>query len=402
MLTILWLALAADADADTDADTHRAPSALVTEARAQLASATAADCPAVLDTARRLDMAQRTATDALLESVHPSRRPEPWLTAGASFDPSQLRSGDVLLSRGDRLSSEGIARIGVHPGHFSHNALVYVDDDGQAWTIEAYLERGAVVQPLEAFLADGVHRVAVLRPRDADTGEEAARWAYQRIRRGPPIPYDEALDAADPTELYCSQIAGWAYAQAGGPRDLPLHPTPLDHDARGPMFAAMGVSVPTFSAPADLLFDPRFQLVAEWRDVEALERMRRQDAVVEAVFTWMDDEGYRLTPRLGQVATVDLGLALRRTPGLGALLDHRLHPRGERGFLITALTLQQAGEVLFDALEADLGEARTTPAELRQRVEALRQADRLAWADRPRRAKLHRLYAPASRHGEVD
>lgn len=345
--------------------------------------------------ARDLDMAQRRLTDDVLESVRPQHRPDAWLTAGEGFDPSQLRSGDVLVSRGDQLSSAGIASIGAYDAHFSHNALVYVDDAGQAWTVEAYLEKGALVQPLEDFLAHGVRRVAVMRYHDADAAERAAASAFERVAHGPTIPYDESLDADDPTRLFCSQVAGWAFARSGGPVDIPLQRTPLDHDRRGPMFAGMGVTVPAFTAPADILFDPRFELVAEWRDVEALETLRRQEAVVQGVLGWMDHEGYGLTPRFRQKATVDVGLALRRTPGLGQLVADRLHPEGERGFLVTSLTLQQAGTVLFEQLEAERGDRRSTRDELDALVVELRAADRELWAANPRKATMHRLFAPA-------
>jgi len=335
---------------------------------------------------RGLDMVLRREADLALQRQGASSS---WLSVDPTFGPHALRSGDVLVSRGDKLSSAGIASIGVHPSHFSHNAVVYVDDAGQAWTIEAYLEKGAIVQPLEAFLGHGVARVAVARFHDEALAAEAAQAAYTRVVDGPAIGYDAGF-TDDRSTLYCSEIAGWAFSLVGGPDDLPLHPTPFDHEGRGAMFAAMGVTVPHLSAPADVLFDPRFELVAEWRDMGLLEELRRQDAVVAGLFGWIE-QGYELQPRFAQRATVDVGLALRRTPGFGALLADQVHPDADRQFLVASLTLQTAGLVVFDELERRTGGRVLTDAQLADEVQTIWRRDAQRAHRQPRKARLHRL-----------
>jgi hypothetical protein len=290
----------------------------------------------------------------------------------------------------------GIAHIGAIDSTFSHNALVYIDDAGRAFTVEAYLERGAIVQPLADFLDHDLGRVVVLRHPDAALAELAAAAAYHRVAHGEPIHYDGGLDHTDGGErLFCSEIGPWAYAQAGGPPDLPLHPTRYPREQNPAFFDAMGLPQAILTAPADLLFDPRFQLVGEWRDLGQLETMRRHDAIAESLFTWMERDGYALSPRWSHRATVDVGLGVRRTPLLGSLVADRLHPHSERDFLITGLALQQAGELLWHELQPRI-DAEETPTRERllAELQLIRDEDLAAG---PRGGALHRVLRPPMR-----
>lgn len=337
---------------------------------------------------RGLDMALRRRTDAVLKA---QGAPSGWLATAPGFGPDAIRSGDVLVSRGDKISSAGIASIGVHDSHFSHNAMVWIDEAGQAWTVEAYLEQGAIVQPLEAFLAHGVGRVVVMRHDDPALAARAAEAAYRRVAEGPAIAYDHRLDADDDSTLFCSEIATWSFRLVDGP-EVPLHRMPFDHDARGRLFADLGVVVPAMTAPSDVLFDPRFTPVAEWRDMELLDTMVRYEAVVAATFRWLD-EGYVLTPRFAQKATVSMGLALRRSP-LGGTVAHMVHPKGDPVFLLPSLTLQTVGLHLLDELDDRLGEGPVDRAALDAELERIRRQDAELAKVAPRKATLHRLMSP--------
>ena len=63
-----------------------------------------------------------------------------------------FRSGDVLLVRGSAHNSAAIARIGDVDTQFSHVALIYIDPEGKHWIVEALIEEGAVIKPLEEVL----------------------------------------------------------------------------------------------------------------------------------------------------------------------------------------------------------------------------------------------------------
>jgi hypothetical protein len=342
---------------------------------------------------RRFDLATRYAIDHLLMA---QAGPEAWLTTDAFHGIDDLRSGDILVTRGNALSSAGIAHIGVIDSQFSHNAMVHIDPKGRAWTIEAYLERGGLVQPLDDFLAHGLGRIVVVRHDDGALAARAAHLAYQRVAFGAAIDYDEAFDSSDGGEqLFCSEIGPWAFQMAGGPDDMPLHKTVFPHASNGAMFASLGVVTDTLAAPVDLLFDPRFAVVGEWRDLESLETMRRQDAVVEAMFGWMEQETYALDASWAHRATVDVGLALRRTPGLSRVVQSRIHPHGDRQFLVTGLALQDAGERLHEAFEQALGhEAHPSRARMSAVLEQIREDDLAVWQAHPRKASVHRVLHP--------
>jgi hypothetical protein len=341
--------------------------------------------------ARRADLAGRYLADHVY-AVAPHA--DPWRSQTGFRGIEDLRAGDLLLTRGDQLSSAGIAHMGQVDSQFSHNAMVHVDADGKLWTIEAYLEKGAHTQPVEDFLQHGLGRIVVVRFEDPALAARGAALAFDRVRNGAPIPYDEAFDGDDPSELFCSEVGPWAIAMAGGPTDIPRSRTVFPQAQNPDLFRQMGVSAHTLPAPADPMFDPRFQLVAEWRNVDQLDAMWRQDAVVESVFTWMEAEGYALTPTWANRATVDVGLAVRRTPVVGGLLSERLHPQGDRQFLVAGLALQQAGTSLAADFDAAVPPGSSWDAQ-KAALDELRDADLATWRESPRSAGLHRVLAPA-------
>ncbi|MEZ4320614.1 MAG: YiiX/YebB-like N1pC/P60 family cysteine hydrolase [Myxococcota bacterium] len=349
--------------------------------------------PGCISGARRFDLAVRYLTDHfyLAGTDH-----DAWVGTPGFGGPEDLRAGDILVTRGAGLSSAGIAHIGQLDSQFSHNAMVHVDAEGRVWTVEAYLERGALVQPLDRFLEHGLGRIAVIRFEDPELAARGAALAYDRVATGPAIDYDEAFDSSSADELFCSEIGPWAIGLAGGPTDLPLHRTRFPRSTNPAMFDAMGIDADDLAAPVDLLLDPRFTLVAEWRAVEHLEDMRRQDAVVESVFTWMERDGYTLEARWADRATVDVGLAVRRTPVLGRALASRVHPHGDRGFLVAGLAMQQAGEAVYTELNARLDPVGyTSREEMLTLLERIRAEDLATWHATPRKARFHRNLHPA-------
>ncbi len=372
--------------------------------------ADALDAPCVTG-ARRFDLATRYLADHLF--VLDARVAadlgvaaiSDWQTTAAFTGVDDLQAGDLLVTRGDALSSAGIAHIGRIDSQFSHNAMVHVDEHGRKWTVEAYLEKGALVQPLEDFLGHGLGRIVVVRYDDPALAAKGAALAYDRVANGDPIDYDEAFDGSSADELFCSEIGPWALELAGGPTNIPLHPTRFPRAENPRMFDAMGIDVDMLSAPVDVLVDPRFSIVGEWRSVPHLEEMRRQDAVVESLFRWMEEDGYALDPTWSNRAFVDVGLTLRRTPGLGRLVANRVHPHGDRQFLVAGLALQQAGEALYTDFErateglAD-GEGPEagflTRDEMLAVLEQLRQRDHERWLAKPRKAGFHRVLHPDS------
>jgi len=299
-----------------------------------------------------------------------------------------LASGDVLLSRGDAFVSAAIARLGDVDGNFSHVALVYVDPASRGvFTIEAHIEIGAVVAPLEKYLTDGKSRALVFRQKDPALAAEAARVMVERVKKasagGRNVPYDFGMvmdgKQAD-AELFCSEVAslGYAIASGGGLR-MPRYRTVLrmKNDA---FLKAIGIAAEESFAPSDLEVETRFELVAEWRNLGKTQRSRMTDAVITQIYAMMDEKGYELRNPVGDAIKRDLVYTARRLPLFSALLKERFPRNMPRATLGMMLALDRTAEAMLAQLEqANVAQvARTgmamTGAEMRAFLRALPDA----------------------------
>lgn len=201
----------------------------------------------------------------------------------------RIHSGDLLVSRGGYPTSALIARGNDYPGNFSHVALVYVDSaTGAATTIESHIEVGVLVATPEQYLADKKLRILVLRLRadlpaiaaDPLLPHRAAAALLARARAGH-IAYDFAMDYADPSKLFCSEVAAAAYRAEG----ITLWTGLSTISARGlrNWLAAFGVRHFETEEPSDLEYDPQLAVVAEWRDPAELFRDHVDNAVIDAM-----------------------------------------------------------------------------------------------------------------------
>jgi hypothetical protein len=243
----------------------------------------------------------------------------------------EFRDGDVLLVRGQLTNSAAIARIGDVDSQFSHVGIVHITERGRRWVVEALIEEGASLTPLDAALSHGLGRAVLFRHRNADLARRAARTMFDRVRAsrrmfGRWIPYDFTMDPATPSGMFCSKLIAIAYAQAsGGALKLPAHPTSLGLKNRD-FLERLGVTARTTFAPADLEIEPAFDVVAEWRDYRITPAIRTQDLLMSKLFDWMDEHGYKFRDTLGSRL---IGL-LGRTSGLlpDVFKDYLLVPLG--------------------------------------------------------------------------
>lgn len=219
---------------------------------------------------------------------------EPSVTPTAEILGVELHSGDILISRGGVPTSALIARGNDYPGNFSHVALVYVDRRSRAaWVVEAHIERGAAVASFSDYLRDVKLRVMALRLR-ADLPaavanpmlpNEAAAFAYHEARSRH-IPYDFAMDAADHSQLFCSEVASAAYARFGVTLWMGL--SHISSPGLASWLAAFGVRHFETEEPSDLEYDPQLTVVAEWRDAATLRTDHVDNAVVDALLESAD------------------------------------------------------------------------------------------------------------------
>jgi hypothetical protein len=215
-----------------------------------------------------------------------------------------FQAGDLLLMRGMHHNSAAIARIGDVDSQFSHLCIVHTDEAGKQWVVEALIEAGAVINPLDAALAHGVGRCVLFRHKDADLARRAAALIYDHVRSshgkgGKRIWYDFSMELSSPeTELFCSKLVRMAYGLASDRKyALPTFTTRYDMQNRD-FVDRVGVTAHETFAPADIELEPDFDIVAEWQDYRVTSRLRLQDLLMDKLFRWMDEYGYRFKPDL--------------------------------------------------------------------------------------------------------
>lgn len=209
-----------------------------------------------------------------------------------------FRSGDLLLMRGMHHNSAAIARIGDVDSQFSHLAIIHTDADGKHWVVEALIEEGSVINPLSYTLQHGLGRCVLFRHRDRQVAARAAAVIHDVVRRsqergGRHIWYDFTMELAGDKELFCSKLVRKAYALATDQQYmLPTFTTRFDMKNRD-FVERIGVTARETFAPADIELEPSFDLVAEWQDYRVTSRLRLQDLLMDRLFLWMDEHGYR-------------------------------------------------------------------------------------------------------------
>ena len=226
----------------------------------------------------------------------------PGLGEGTSVD---FRAGDVLLVRGRLSNSAAIARIGDVDAQFSHVGIVHGEPASGQWLVEALIEDGSVITPLEEVLNHGLGRAMLFRHRDPVLARNAASYAADRVRgaQGTPwgwTPYDFSMEMEGEDRFFCSKLVRYGYVGAsdGALAHLPTFPTRLSMKNRD-FFDRLGVTAVDTFAPADFEVEPVFDVVAEWRDYRVTSALRMQDLVMSKLFDWMEDHGYRFKEGLG-------------------------------------------------------------------------------------------------------
>jgi hypothetical protein len=279
----------------------------------------------------------------------------PTMMLNPAFSSHELRSGDILLSRGNAVVSAAIARIGDDDGQFSHIALIYIDEkspERKIYSIEAHIEIGVVVAPIEKYLTDGKVRSVIYRPKDARFASIAAKLMYDRVSAesqggGSNIPYDFGMDMTDTRELFCSEVASLGYSLASSKQfEIPLFKSTMTMKNKT-FLNAIGVSVTETFAPTDIDVDPRFELVAEWRDLTKTQDARFLDAILTNMYDWMDSYDYILDSSLGQKLLHSGAWAARKTILFSKLLEEKFPTNMSSSALNTMVSLGEVGDRLL-------------------------------------------------------
>lgn len=273
-----------------------------------------------------------------------------------------FRSGDVLLVRGSAHNSAAIARIGDMDSQFSHMAMIYIDPQGKHWVVEALIEEGAVIKPLEEVLDTGLGRAVLYRFKDPVIAAAAAKLAYDRVMNAAtgitrPIPYDFSMQMRGRRKLFCAKLVAQAFSDATGGRvKLPAFKTRFDLAKNRDFFRAIGVTARETFTPGDIDLDPRFELVAEWQDYRLTPRLRRQDMTMTKFFEWMEERGYRFRDDLMiRIIAIFGRLSSYLSEGARSLVAGSLPrvPRNmPRSCVAAIVMLHKSAEEVMPALEA--------------------------------------------------
>ncbi len=226
--------------------------------------------------------------------------PEPSATPVTTVQGVEIHSGDILVSRGGYPTSALIARGNDYPGNFSHIGLVHVDSVTHAVSvIQAHIEQGVAIASAEEYLRDKKLRIMVLRLRadlpqlaaDPLLPHRAATRALERAR-SEHIPYDFTMDYADPSRLFCSEVASWPYHDLGV--TLWMGISTITRPGLRRWLASFGIQHFETEEPSDLEYDPQLVVVAEWRDPATLFQDHVDNAVIDAMLEGAEG-GDRLT-----------------------------------------------------------------------------------------------------------
>lgn len=222
-------------------------------------------------------------------------KPNTW--TNPKFTGFELKAGDVMLIRGKSYVSAMIARIADEEGNFSHLAIVGEDKAGNKYVIEALIQYGTIITPLEKWRKEADARVALFRQPDEALGKKAARMMYDKARQAldakKGIKYDFAMDDSDYSTLFCSETIRWAYDMAsGGKFMVPKFKSTVSKFKNSEYPRSLGVTKTSLFAPYDIEVDPRFSFIAENRYYPLLRQVRMQDAVLQSVYGWMIEKDY--------------------------------------------------------------------------------------------------------------
>lgn len=219
----------------------------------------------------------------------------PLVLLNPKFKNLKIQSGDIFLIRGTSFASASIARVGDIPTNMSHIAIVGHDEKGELYVMESLFEKGTTYYKLKDYLnLERLPRVMLLRFKHPSLGKRAGGIAYQIVhqahKKGLPLPFDIGMDSANHERVYCAELAKISYERASeGKLSIPQYMTSFQRaQDHGSFLKGMGIYVRKSFAPTDLDVDPRFEVVAEYRDLGLLAESRMYDVALSSLFKKME------------------------------------------------------------------------------------------------------------------
>jgi hypothetical protein len=314
-----------------------------------------------------------------------------------------LQSGDVIISRGNAYTSAAISRIGVDEAQFSHASFVYQDPEGKTYTTEAHIEIGSVVEPFQVHLDQQNARTVVYRYKDSVHAHAASVAIMERVKKNQAkkknVPYDFAMKYLEPEDLFCSEVIYAGFQMTAVPLDVPIYKSTFSKGLI-PFLNRMGIEVnesniETFEtfAPGDLEFDPRFELVAEWRHPHKVRNSLIKDAILSSMFDWMEKGNYRFKPGTGISSQSYMAWLLRRTPFIKKQLQNKFPLNMKPTQLQLFITLEKVAEQIENELQQEIKQEVVSYKEIMQKIEKIRVKD-LELYKQKKKKSFHKYFRP--------
>lgn len=231
-----------------------------------------------------------------------------------------FKTGDVLLMRGGSSVSASIARITDLNSLFSHAAVVYVDEKtGKKYVVEALIEHGAIINPLEQALDHGVARMLALRPKNTEQAKRGATLLHDIVKAGiennrtfkydftmagraPDVHPDDILKYArgsnDPElvsklkdfKVFCSLLVELANNWGSdGKVHTPSFRSGMNQKNRA-FLRRLGIPDTSRSvfAPGDMEIDLNYRVIGDFREPMKTAGLRVDDFIFDKIFDWME------------------------------------------------------------------------------------------------------------------
>ena len=293
------------------------------------------------------------------------KQPVPILDNSASFyqfranADAKFQPGDLLITRGVSFLSGMIARLGKRSTQFSHVVMVSQDPvTKEAKTIESYVGVGVAFYDMEFALKNENARILWLRAKDQSLGAKASEkmsaLVKERLDAKNPIKYDYELDFNDPKTMSCAEVSQVAFQMADEKFRIPYYPNEIS-GAKSIIERLKLVEGDTYE-PGDMEIDPRFELVGEFQDLRLTRDSRQKDAIMSAVFDWMENKDYELKDDMKSKMAGGIIYSVRRTflwPLVKKILKlDDFSKEIPRNMLRTVTLINELGAVMLAELQA--------------------------------------------------
>ena len=143
--------------------------------------------------------------------------------------------------------------------------------------------------------------------------------------------------------------------------------------------------------------DPRFRIVAEWRDAARVQDNHEKDAILHAMFEWADEFDYRMIQGSSKTSRLYRNVVwpLRRVPILKRYFKDKLPINMSRTLIGYFGVLESTAEVLHKELKAANEKAVQARALPLLREESHKVLDDFRINDAAqRKPKMHQMYRP--------